>query len=102
VGYKGSFVDKGILIIIMEYCEVGDLSFHIKKRKAKEEPFSEMEIMNWFVQLCLSLEYVHGRKVLHRDVKSSNVFLTRNNTIKIGDFGISKVLENTCDQAMTV
>ena len=58
--------------------------------------------MNWFVQLCLSLEYIHGRKILHRDIKSSNVFLTRNNTIKLGDFGISKVLENTNDQAMTV
>jgi len=53
--------------------------------------------MNWFVQLCLSLEYIHGRKILHRDIKSSNVFLTRNNTIKLGDFGISKVLENTND-----
>ena len=53
--------------------------------------------MNWFVQLCLSLEYIHGRKVLHRDIKSQNIFLTRNNTIKLGDFGISKVLEHTND-----
>jgi NIMA (never in mitosis gene a)-related kinase len=52
--------------------------------------------------MCLSLEYVHGRRVLHRDIKSSNIFLTRNNTIKLGDFGISKVLENTNDAAMTV
>ena len=58
--------------------------------------------MNWFVQMCLSLEYVHGRRVLHRDIKSSNIFLTRNNTIKLGDFGISKVLENTNDAALTV
>jgi len=58
--------------------------------------------MNWFVQLCLSLEYIHGRKMLHRDLKSQNVFLTANNTVKLGDFGISKVLENTNDVAMTV
>jgi serine/threonine protein kinase len=65
----------------MEYCEgkvfevlmikiVGDLSFHIKRRSGKGERFTETEIFNWFVQLCLSLEYIHGRKVLHRDLKS--------------------------------
>jgi NIMA (never in mitosis gene a)-related kinase len=50
----------------------------------------------------LALEYVHGRKVLHRDIKTSNIFLTGNNTVKLGDFGISKVLENTGGCAMTV
>lgn len=49
VSYKGSFIDKGVLIIIMEFCEFGDLGFHIKKRRAKNEYFSETEIMNWFV-----------------------------------------------------
>jgi serine/threonine protein kinase len=60
VAYKGSFIDKGILIIIMEFCSgkyklliiiyiVGDLSFHIKKRRAKNEFLTEPEIMNWFV-----------------------------------------------------
>ena len=58
--------------------------------------------MNWFVQMCLSLEYIHRRKILHRDIKSQNVFLTKNNTIKLGDFGISKVLDSTADVAHTV
>jgi len=58
--------------------------------------------MNWFVQLCLSLDYVHSRKILHRDIKSQNIFLTKSNTVKLGDFGISKVLESTQDHAMTV
>ncbi len=81
---------------------MGDLSYHVKKKRAKNESFSETEIMNWFVQICMALEYVHRRRVLHRDLKSQNVFLTANNTIKLGDFGISKVLENTCDAALTV
>ena len=58
--------------------------------------------MNWFVQLCLALDYVHARKILHRDLKSQNIFLTKCNTVKVGDFGISKVLESTQDYAMTV
>ena len=61
-----------------------------------------MEVFNWFVQIGLALEYVHGRRVIHRDIKTQNIFLTGNNTIKIGDFGISKVLETTCQNANTV
>ena len=50
----------------------------------------------------MALEYVHGRKVIHRDIKTQNIFLTGNKTIKVGDFGISKVLESTTQVAMTV
>ena len=54
----------------MEYCEVGDLSYHIKRKISKDEHFSETEIFNWFIQIWLSLEYVHARRVIHRDLKS--------------------------------
>lgn len=81
---------------------VGDLAYQVKKMRQKGSHFSETTVMQWFVQLCLALEYIHKRKILHRDLKSQNVFLTRNFTIKLGDFGISKVLENTNDQALTV
>ena len=86
----------------MEFCEYGDLAHHIKRKIKQNQKFSETEIMNWFVQLCLSLEYVHSRKILHRDLKTNNVFVTAENNVKLGDFGISKVLEKTSDHAQTV
>ena len=86
----------------MEYCEVGDMSYHIKRKVNKKEHFSETEIFNWFIQICLALEYVHARRVIHRDLKAQNIFLTGDLTIKLGDFGISKVLDNSAAAAQTV
>ena len=50
----------------------------------------------------MALDNIHTRKILHRDLKSQNIFLTKNNFVKLGDFGISKVLENTIAMAATV
>jgi len=102
VAYKQSYFTSEQLIIIMEYCEVGDLTYHIKRKIKNKEFFEESEIFIWFIQICLALEYVHGRRIIHRDLKAQNIFLTGNNTIKLGDFGISRVLENSNAAAMTV
>ena len=58
--------------------------------------------MTWFIQICLGLNYIHSMNILHRDLKTSNIFLTSNNSTKIGDFGISKVLHEALDISGTV
>ena len=58
--------------------------------------------MDWLTQICLALKHCHDKKIIHRDLKSQNVFLTSKNYVKLGDFGISKVLESTIDKANTV
>jgi NIMA (never in mitosis gene a)-related kinase len=63
--------------------------------------FSENQILDWFTQICLALKHVHDRKILHRDLKTQNIFLTKDNKIKLGDFGIARVLSKTCDKAKT-
>src|SRR5690554_3940162 len=73
VSYIDSFVDNGSLYIAMDYADGGDLYQAIKNQKGVH--FSEHQVIDWFVQLCLALKHVHDRKILHRDLKSQNIFL---------------------------
>ena len=74
----------------------------IKNQKKKNRYFEESQILDWFIQICLALHHMHKKHILHRDIKAQNIFLTINNIIKIGDFGISKSLDNTLEKARTV
>ncbi|XP_030047421.1 serine/threonine-protein kinase Nek1 isoform X2 [Microcaecilia unicolor] len=99
VQYKESFEEGGCLYIVMDYCEGGDLFKRINAQKGVL--FTEDQVMDWFVQICLALKHVHDRKILHRDIKSQNIFLTKDGTIQLGDFGIARVLNSTVELART-
>ncbi|XP_010805980.1 serine/threonine-protein kinase Nek1 isoform X4 [Bos indicus x Bos taurus] len=99
VQYRESFEENGSLYIVMDYCEGGDLFKRINAQKGVL--FQEDQILDWFVQICLALKHVHDRKILHRDIKSQNIFLTRDGTIQLGDFGIARVLNSTVELART-
>ena len=95
VKYIESFEEKDILYIIMEYCEEGDLSQQMERMLCKNKKFTEDEIWKLFIQICFGLGYLHKKKVLHRDMKTLNVFLSKNKAVKIGDLGVSKKLNKT-------
>jgi NIMA (never in mitosis gene a)-related kinase len=78
---------------VTEYADSGDLHQKIQSQKKKNELFSESQIINWLIQICLALRYIHKLKIIHRDIKPSNIFLTKEGLIKLGDFGISKALQ---------
>mmetsp|Transcript_27978 Transcript_27978/g.65282 ORF Transcript_27978/g.65282 Transcript_27978/m.65282 type:complete len:519 (+) Transcript_27978:87-1643(+) len=91
---------KGRLCIVMDYADGGDVHMEIVRREGKL--IQEMQILEWFVQTCFALKHVHDRKVLHRDLKTSNIFLMATGQIKLGDFGIARVLDATKDYAKTM
>eukprot|EP00931_Biecheleriopsis_adriatica_P117911 TRINITY_DN93390_c0_g1_i1.p1 TRINITY_DN93390_c0_g1~~TRINITY_DN93390_c0_g1_i1.p1 ORF type:complete len:564 (-),score=74.78 TRINITY_DN93390_c0_g1_i1:109-1770(-) len=101
VRYRESFLEGSSsstyasLAIVMEYCEGGDLQNRIARTKYSSGSFSESQILAWIAQVLLVLKYIHGRLVIHRDLKSGNLFLTKEDQIRVGDFGISKCIESS-------
>eukprot|EP00826_Nyctotherus_ovalis_P051485 TRINITY_DN6436_c0_g1_i4.p1 TRINITY_DN6436_c0_g1~~TRINITY_DN6436_c0_g1_i4.p1 ORF type:complete len:551 (+),score=141.94 TRINITY_DN6436_c0_g1_i4:2-1654(+) len=90
----------GALCIIMEYADGGDLLE--KMEAAKGVHFPESQVVTWFTQIALAIKHCHDRKILHRDLKAQNIFLTAKSYVKLGDFGISKILERTYDKAVSL
>ncbi|CAK7311875.1 Serine/threonine-protein kinase Nek11 [Vulpes lagopus] len=101
VKFYTSFVERDNFCIITEYCEGRDLDCKIQEYKEAGKTFPESQIIEWFIQLLLGVDYIHERKILHRDLKSKNIFL-KNNLLKIGDFGVSRLLMGSCDLATTL
>ncbi|XP_064154869.1 serine/threonine-protein kinase Nek4-like isoform X1 [Anguilla rostrata] len=88
------------LYIVMGFCEGGDLYHRLRQQKG--ELLHERQVVEWFVQIAMALQYLHEKHILHRDLKTQNIFLTKTNIIKVGDLGIARVLENQNDMASTL
>ena len=92
VKYYESFEENNFLNIVIEYCELGDLEHLLKQRN--NIPLNDNFIWKLFIQIVIGLADLHNMKILHRDLKTSNIFLTKNYDVKIGDLGVAKKLSN--------
>ena len=93
VSYKEAFFDEkdNTLCIVMEFADRGDLYQKIVQHKKSAMLFEESDIWRIFIQLVKGLKSLHDLKILHRDMKSANVFLFSNGSAKLGDLNVSKV-----------
>lgn len=99
LSYTDSFEKDGALCIVTGYCANGDLSVFLEKRNCKK--LEEDRLLEWFRQIASALEYLHGQKIIHRDVKTPNIFLTDDWQTRLGDLGLAKVLERPNAKAVT-
>ncbi|GIQ88420.1 hypothetical protein KIPB_010666, partial [Kipferlia bialata] len=90
--YYDSFLEpQSTLNIVMEYCSNGTIADLIKARNGRA--LGEDVIWALFIQLLQGMAHIHSNRVIHRDIKPLNLFLDKDNRIKIGDLGVAKLLE---------
>ena len=96
IGYKEAFFDdNNTLNIVMEYADDGDLQTKIRKMRHEGGFFKESLIWEYAIQMIQGLKALHDKKIMHRDLKSANIFLFKKNHIcKLGDMNVSKVIKD--------
>ena len=95
IGYKESFYDDNTqtLNLVLEFADDGDLATKIQNYKKSNQIFKENEIWSLFIQMIKGLKVLHEHQIMHRDLKSANIFLTKSGTCKLGDLNVSKVVK---------
>ncbi|KAA6400914.1 MAG: putative Serine/Threonine kinase domain protein [Streblomastix strix] len=89
-----SFIDRVDLYIVTEYCKKGDLRNYIQELQKIPEIERIERVWELFAQIVLGLNFIHSNNVIHRDIKPDNVFIMEDGTARIGDFGLSRILED--------
>lgn len=98
MGYYQSYIKDGELWLVMEYCNAGSVIDLIKITKRQ---LTEYEIASIVQAVLRGLDYLHTRKMIHRDIKAGNILLDRDGHAKIADFGVSAQITHTYDNSKT-
>lgn len=95
IEYKEAFYDEtsSNLCIVMQYAQGGDLLKLIQSHAKKHTKIKEKEIWKAMVHIANGLKSLHDKKILHRDLKGANIFITADGKYKIGDLNVSKVIK---------
>jgi len=101
VRFRQVFVRSGWLCLVMDFADGGDLCAAVKERAKASQPFEESAVLECFSQVADAVAFVHAQKMVHRDIKSRNIFLCRTGKALLGDFGLVRLLESTCELAHT-
>ncbi len=93
ITYFHSFLEDNAIAIVMEYVDGGDLAQLIQKLKASRKYISEKELMALMKGLLSALEFLHAKRIMHRDIKTPNILISKAGVVKLGDMGVSKILK---------
>ena len=92
INFHYCFIDRNYLCIVTDLYDKGDLLGIIKKMKQTRKFLTEEFIWKIFLDLCLGIYYLHNNNIIHRDLKSANIFIDNENKAYLGDYGVSKIL----------
>ena len=95
IAYKEAFFEQATnsLCIVLEFADGGDLMQKVDNHKKRGTTFPERQVWDYLVQMLQGIHSLHQSGIVHRDLKAANVFLTRDDKIKLGDLNVSKVLQ---------
>ncbi|CAF1097538.1 unnamed protein product, partial [Brachionus calyciflorus] len=102
ISYYKHFIGDDVLYIELQYAKAGTLASMINQRKKINEFFDEETILWYFFQLTSAIEYIHELGIMHRDIKALNIFFMQSGLLKLGDFGIAKILDPNIEYLKTV
>ena len=102
ISYFKHFIGDDTLYIELEYAKGGNLTQLINNQKKNlKTDFDQDTVIWYFYQLASAIDYIHEIGIMHRDIKALNIFFMQSGLLKLGDFGIAKILDSNMDLAET-